>query len=282
VRRAAARILALAAVVAVGAALLAIVLGQGGGEGSGGGRTGPGASAAAAGDRHAAAPATAKVRNASPQPSWRPYSGPVPIFRYHVVGEAAADEPTPELFVPPADFSAQMDWLEAHGYEAVGLEAVQRAWFDGGTLPARPVVLSFDGVEGDLLSAALPDLRRRGWPGVLVLDAGAPAGDDAAVEKLLAAGWELEAEAAEPGGEGKALERRFGAPVRDYAFPQGEFDEATVPAVEAAGYEGATANGGGFAEADDPFDLPRITIYGLSGVEGFAEAVRSRGEGVGA
>jgi hypothetical protein len=54
------------------------------------------------------------------------------------------------------------------------------------------------------------------------------------------------------------------------------------PALAAAGYRGATIVGSGFAEADERWAMPRITIFGLSGVEGFAEALRSRGEGVGA
>ena len=289
-RRTASRLLALAALLAVGAAVAVVLLGQRGDDGSGGGDSGGGAKqggtaasgAPGSGVHHPAPSAAAMVRNAHPQPDWQRYSGPVPIFRYHELSEAAVDQPSPELLVPPDDFHAQMDWLEDHGYEAVGLETVQRAWFDGGTLPAKPVVLSFDGVAGDLLSVALPDLRERGWPGVLVLGPEAPTGGDAAIEQLLAAGWELEAEAPRPGGEGRALERRFSVPVRDYAFPQGGFDEATVPAVEAAGYEGATTPGAGFAEASEPFDLPRITVFGLSNVEGFAEAMRSRGEGVGA
>jgi peptidoglycan/xylan/chitin deacetylase (PgdA/CDA1 family) len=43
-----------------------------------------------------------------------------------------------------ADFSHQMDWLDEHGYQAVTLEEVENAWYHGGTLPAKPVVLSFD------------------------------------------------------------------------------------------------------------------------------------------
>jgi hypothetical protein len=35
----------------------------------------------------------------------------------------------------------------------------------------------------------------------------------------------------------------------------------------------------GFAESSDPFDLPRITVFGLSKIQGFAEAPRSRGVG---
>jgi hypothetical protein len=85
-----------------------------------------------------------KVRNATPQPDWRPSTGPVPILEYHVLGSAPAGAPYPELYVSRPDFHQQMDWLDGHGYQAVTLEEVEDAWYDGGTLPAKPVVVSFD------------------------------------------------------------------------------------------------------------------------------------------
>jgi hypothetical protein len=223
-----------------------------------------------------------KVRNARRQPDWRPYRGPVPILRYDQIGIAGSAAEFSELLVSPADFREQMDWLARHGYEAVCLGMVQRAWFAGGTLPSKPVVLSFDSVDGELLKVVEPDLRRRGWPGVLVIDPEGRAARPDTVARLVATGWELEDEGAEPASSRRSLEAEFATPVRNYAFPQGEFDESEVPVLRAAGFIGATATGGGFAELQRRFDQPRITIFGLSRIRGFAEAMRSRGEGVGA
>src|SRR4051794_18917385 len=36
------------------------------------------------------------VRNAKPQAGWEPYTGPVPILEYHVLGAAPAAAPYPE------------------------------------------------------------------------------------------------------------------------------------------------------------------------------------------
>jgi hypothetical protein len=280
-RRTATRLLALAGLGAVAAGLAIVILGQGGGGDSGGSASQQRSAAAATGAKPGTS-APAPAREVTPGPDWGPYSGPVPILRYHAVGEASLETPAPELFVPPSDFGEQLGWLEEHGYEAVGLETVARAWAGEGTLPPKPIVLSFDGVTADLMSAVFPELRRRSWPAVLVLDkeAGAPA--PGPVRKLLAAGWELEPQGAHPGAERRALEAKFGVPVGDFAFGQSESGEGGRPALEAAGYRGATIVGSGFAEASEPWAMPRITIFGLSGVEGFAEALRSRGEGVGA
>jgi peptidoglycan/xylan/chitin deacetylase (PgdA/CDA1 family) len=284
--RGASRALALVALLGVAAAVAVIVLGQGGGGsgGPGGGAASGAATGASCGSRgtRPTVAAGTLVRNARPQPDWGPYAGPVPILRYDVVGEASPREAYAELFVPPGDFGDQMDWLAEHGYEAVTLGAVQRAWFAGGTLPSKPVVLTFDGVRGDLVGTVEPELTRRGWPGVLVLDPKGASAKANAVAGLVAIGWELEAGGPDPAVSRRSLAAHFAAPVRNFAFPQGGFDEAKVPALKAAGYRGATVPGYGFAESSDPFDLPQITVFGLSKVQGFAEALRSRGGGVGA
>src|SRR5262249_26039323 len=59
------------------------------------------------------------VRNATPQPSWRPYAGPVPILVYHELGNPPASEPYPGLYVSDSDFIAEMQWLHSHGWQAV-------------------------------------------------------------------------------------------------------------------------------------------------------------------
>jgi peptidoglycan/xylan/chitin deacetylase (PgdA/CDA1 family) len=223
-----------------------------------------------------------EVRNATPQPGWGPYSGEVPIFRYQVIGEPGPGEPYIERFVDPSDFEEQMDYLAEHGYQAVTLASVERAWFHGGTLPPKPAVISFDGARGDLFDTVLPDLTERGWPAVLVLDSEAAIHHRAEVGKLIEAGWEIAAEAEEPASARLALQRDFGVTVTDFSYPDGEADEASRSAVEAAGYEGATASTPGVADSGSPYELARVAVFGLSRIDGFAEEIQSRGRGAGA
>jgi peptidoglycan/xylan/chitin deacetylase (PgdA/CDA1 family) len=223
-----------------------------------------------------------EVRNAKPQPDWGPYTGAVPILRYHAVGVAPPGTSYTELFVTPADFRAQLNWLEAHGYEAVGLETVERAWFGAGTLPAKPIVLSFDGIRGRLLDVVEPELRRRGWPADLALDTEVPLPRASAVARLIALGWDLEPSGRDPVAARRFVRTRFLTSAKNFAFRQGDSSGSDTTSLEAAGYTGATAAGGGFAEAAHPFDLPRITIFNASRISGFAEAIQSHGEGVGA
>jgi hypothetical protein len=273
------------AALALAAGIVAIVLVVSSlGDGDGDSGTGPGSGMSRHPQRPSRIdlPAIAPVRNAKPQPDWRPYQGAVPILRYHVVGSPPPGTSELELFVTPADFRAQMEWLAEHGYEAVGLETVERAWFAGGTLPAKPIVLSFDGVRGHLLDVVAPELRRRGWPADLVLDAEARPLRLAAVAKLLALGWDVEPSGRDPAAARRFVRSRLPTPAKNFAFRHGNSAKPEVPALEAAGYSGATAPGGGFARPSHRFALPRITIFNESEVDGFAEAIRSHGEGVGA
>ena len=73
--------------------------------------------------------------------------------------------------VCPASRAPGADAMAADaGYEAVTLGRVFDAWHGRATLPPRPVVLSFDDGYRSHVTAALPILAARGWPGVLNLD----------------------------------------------------------------------------------------------------------------
>jgi len=231
-----------------------------------------------------------KVRNAHPQPDWKPYAGPVPILEYHVLGEAPADAPYPELYVTRTDFHRQMDWLDRHGYQAVTLEQVEDAWYHGGTLPPKPVVLSFDDGYRPQFTYALPELRKHGWAGVLNLKAEGSDLYESNVKAMIAAGWELAAHTIhhldlteldaeqlheEVAGSRQLLQREYGVPVKDFCYPAGQFDATVVAAVEEAGYVGATTEIPGYASKDHPYELARFEILGSSGVSGLAEDLAS-------
>jgi len=225
------------------------------------------------------------VRNATPQPGWEPHTGPVPILEYHVLGAAAADAPYPELYVSRPDFHQQMNWLDRHGYQAVTLEQVEEAWYRGGTLPAKPVVVSFDDGYRPQFTYALPELRKHGWAGVLNLKAEGSDLYESNVKAMIDAGWELAShtidhsdlttlDAAalkrETAGARQILRREYGVPVKDFCYPAGQFDPTVIAAVEAAGYVTATTEIPGDADRDAPYELARFEILGSTGVAGMA------------
>lgn len=234
--------------------------------------------------------ATGLVRNATPQPGWEPHTGPVPILEYHVLGAPASDAPYPELYVTRRDFHQQMDWLEKQGYQAVTLEQVEDAWYDGATLPPKPVVISFDDGYRPQFTYALPELRKHGWAGVLNLKAEGSDLYESNVRAMIDAGWELAAhtidhsdlttlDAAalkrETAGARQILRRQYGVPVKDFCYPAGRFNSTVIAAVKAAGYATATTEIPGDASRDAPYELARYEILGSSGVAGLAADLTS-------
>jgi peptidoglycan/xylan/chitin deacetylase (PgdA/CDA1 family) len=221
---------------------------------------------------------------------WLPYTGPVPILEYHVLGRPRTEVAYPELYVPRSAFRRQMAWLAARGYDAVTLEEVEDAWYRGGTLPAKPVVISFDDGYRPQFTFALPQLKKRGWPGVLNLKAEGSDLYRSNVRAMLGAGWELAAHTIdhsdlttldpatlrrEVAGSRRILQREYGVPVADFCYPAGRFDPEVVAAVEAAGYVGATTEIPGFATRQHPYELARIEVLGSWGVAGLAAAMRA-------
>jgi peptidoglycan/xylan/chitin deacetylase (PgdA/CDA1 family) len=183
-----------------------------------------------------------------------------------------------------------MDWLDEHGYQAVTLEQVEEAWYQGGTLPRKPVVISFDDGYRPQFTYALPELRRHGWAGVLNLKAEGSDLYPSNVEAMIAAGWELaahtihhldltELDAAqlkeEVAGSRAILRREYGVPVKNFCYPAGQFNATVIAAVEAAGYVGATTEIHGYADRAHPYELDRYEILGSGGLAGMIADLRS-------
>src|SRR5437868_8056029 len=80
----------------------------------------------------------------------------VPILMYHSVG---GDSDL--LTVKPEELDAQLDYLQSSGFNTVTLREVIDA-HNGGKLPPKPVVLTFDDGYVDAATEALPRLVQRG------------------------------------------------------------------------------------------------------------------------
>jgi peptidoglycan/xylan/chitin deacetylase (PgdA/CDA1 family) len=290
------RLVALASLLVVVVAVVIVLTSSGDEDDNGGGKLVSNAKAhghAKAKKAEKADTGGTKVRNATPGADWKPYEGPVPILEYHVLGHPPEGAPYPELYVGRTDFEKQMDWLEKQGYQAVTLEQVQKAWYHGGTLPPKPIVISFDDGYRPQYTFALPTLREHGWAGVLNLKAEGSELYESNVKAMIAAGWELAAHTIhhldltelgpeeleeEVAGSRKMLQEEFKVPVHNFCYPAGRFDETVIKAVEEAGYTGATTEISGFAEKDKPYELARLEILRSSHVAGLAEDLKN-GEG---
>jgi peptidoglycan/xylan/chitin deacetylase (PgdA/CDA1 family) len=235
-----------------------------------------------------AAAGSKRVRNATPQPGWRPYTGPVPILVYHALGNPPPGDAYPGLYVPFDEFRAEMQWLHDQGYQAVTLDEVMNAWYHGGTLPAKPIVITFDNGYPQQATFGAAVLSQYGWPAVLN-EITANHLTDARIRSLLAIGWEVDSHSVThpdlttlPPAElryqlvasRQFLQKTFGIPVNSFCYPSNRYDAAVIAAVRAAGYTNALTENPGYATRSDPYLLNRFEIERGQGVAGLAADLR--------
>jgi peptidoglycan/xylan/chitin deacetylase (PgdA/CDA1 family) len=214
------------------------------------------------------------VRNARPQAGWKQYTGPVPILVYHALGPAPPGAPFPGLYVSYGDFKAEMAWLNSHGYQAVTLDEVMKAWYHGGTLPAKPIVITFDNGYPQQVRFAPHVMARYGWPGVLneITENHLP---PSYIWPILRRGWEVDSHSlthpdlttatpteltAQVAQSRMFLRRTFHIPSNSFCYPSNRYNAAVIAAVKAAGYTNATTENAGYATSADPYLLDRFEI----------------------
>ena len=82
-----------------------------------------------------------------------------PILEYHQVTNELLD-PVYEVYnVPPDDFAAQLDYLQAEGYTTITLQDFMRVVHGKDKLPDKPIVLTFDDGYQDNYQTMLPILE---------------------------------------------------------------------------------------------------------------------------
>jgi peptidoglycan/xylan/chitin deacetylase (PgdA/CDA1 family) len=226
----------------------------------------------------------------------------VPILMYHVINPPPAGAPFPGLYVPPAEFEAQMQALAAAGFHAVTMDQLRASWTEGKPLPGRqPIVVSFDNGYQSQYTQALPVLDRLGWVGVENLQlTGLPPSqgglDATQVRGLIAAGWELDTQGFshadlitltpaelryQVATARTTIQQRYHVAANWFCYPSGHYDATVVAAVKAAGYVGSTTVVPGWAQTDsDPYRLARIRVLGGTGASELLSLIAAvRGDG---
>ena len=234
----------------------------------------------------------------------------VPILCYHRFGSPAATAGWGgKMTMSPANFAAQLDWLARNDYHVIRLAQLQ-AFLDGKqALPKRSVVITFDDGYESVYRHALPLLRKYNFPATLfVYTDFIGAGDAlswAQLQELSGSGLVsvqahskthrnliersagdtdtsyrqmLELEARAPR---EALERKLSAPVRQYAYPYGDANEAVLDVLGRQQYQLAvTVNPGGNAFYAQPLMLRRTMIYGDHDLEAFKARLQTSRAGM--
>jgi peptidoglycan/xylan/chitin deacetylase (PgdA/CDA1 family) len=278
---------------------LAVGVAVGAGHGSGGGNGGS-TTAASGGKPRGGGGAKLRPGGLGPPPASGKLvhsQAPVPVLMYHVIASPPSSAQLPELYVDPKTFDAQMESLKQKGYTGVSLNQVYDAWFKGGQLPEKPVVVSFDDGYRSQYVYARPELRKLGWPGVLSVIAGRvgqPNAElsNAMVQNMIDNGWELDSHTInhvdvsqasgtqlrqEVAGSRTMLQQRFHQPVNFFCYPSGRYDAQAIQAVRDAGYLGATTTDEGLASKSEMYTLKRIRVDGSDGVRGLERKLQQAG-----
>jgi peptidoglycan/xylan/chitin deacetylase (PgdA/CDA1 family) len=219
---------------------------------------------------------------------------PVPILVYHRIGVPPADALHPDTYVHPRAFDRQLRILRLLGYRTISAtDYARRRSGDSCSLPAKPILITFDDGSSTVYSEALPALRRHGFTATLFMVAarmGRSAvwegeAEDAAhrqltpieLRALRSEGWDIgshsmthahmmgldaaqrERELTESKAE---IEAELGETLDWFAYPYGAYDPALRDAVARAGYRMAFATEEGDGDA---LSIPRRIIGGRAG-----------------
>ena len=227
--------------------------------------------------------------------SWRAlrreFGMSLPVLLYHHVGPS---QPNTEeaLTTSPAAFERQIRWLARHGYTGIR-PSDWIAWLhEGQALPEKPILLTFDDAFADLCNHALPTLERHGFgAGVFVVtqfvgktnawdaDKGwqpLPCMTAQQIQEWSTRGIEFGAHtrthrdltalsceeiAQEMTGSQRELMSIVGRPVRSFAYPYGEVNDAARTAGLGSFDISFTCDGGLNTLRTDPSLLRRTSVY---------------------
>jgi peptidoglycan/xylan/chitin deacetylase (PgdA/CDA1 family) len=181
-----------------------------------------------------------------------------PILLYHHVDTNGKDS---RYFVEPAMFEQQMQWLYDHGYRTITISTLIDVIKNGGEIPERPVVITFDDGDVSVYTNAFPIMQKYGFVGVFYLISRRLGGTGVVtvdqVRTLLQAGWEIGSHSqthvdltldhsvinAEMAGSRTDLETTFTVPVNTFAYPYGKVDDVVTGRAYKYGYLGAMGLG---------------------------------------
>jgi peptidoglycan/xylan/chitin deacetylase (PgdA/CDA1 family) len=279
------RVVAVGAVALVAVIVVVIAISSSGGSGSK--PPAPAQRSAKASPRsHPAKPGSHPSSTVSGTATGKPGTTPVPVLMYHVIAPPPPGAPFPGLYVPKAEFAAQMNALQAAGWQAVTLDQLEAYWTKGVPLPGtgKPIVLTFDNGYHSQFADALPVLQKLHWVADENIQLqGLPPSQGgltkAEVRGLVQAGWELDTQGIshadlitltsseldyQVANARRILQRRYGVQVNWFCYPSGHYDATVIGAVKAAGFIGSTTVVPGWASpGSDPYRLPRLEV--LSG-----------------
>lgn len=204
-------------------------------------------------------------------------SGGIPVFNYHQV-EDNANNP---LALSVENFEKQMAYLSEKGYTAITADQLFAYLYQKGSLPPKPVLITFDDGYGGIYTNAYPIMKKYGFTAIIFLITDFVGRDSwyinwEQVKELQQAGFQFGSHTLSHGSLAEAspeevrnqlvkskegIEWRLETPVRYLAYPGGYYNQQVKDAVRQAGYQAAfTVDFGRVSRASDSWALERVPI----------------------
>ncbi len=223
----------------------------------------------------------------------------VPVLMYHEIAGITAS-PAPSSFaVTPEAFADQVAYLHDAGFTAITAGALAEMLAgDAGSLPERPVVISFDDGYGDFYDQALPLLKQYGHTAT-VFQTTERIGLERPKRRAMMS-WRELGEVAEAGveigahtmthpqldqlpakelreelhGSKSLIEDHLGMAVPGLSYPYGYSNDKVRQMARELGYTYAYAVGNAMTTSRaDQFALPRLTVKQTTTFESFCKMV---------
>ena len=186
-------------------------------------------------------------------------------------------------------FTAQMQALQMWGYTSITISQLADVIRNGGELPEKPVLITFDDGDIDVYQNAYPIMERYGMVGTFYIVANRIGSDQFVnadqIKQMHTSGWEIGSHGyshrdmsadhnvieAEGYKAKKLLEEKLGLPINSFAYPYGGWD-ATVSGYT-AGYGYTSGAGLGNSYIHDPstlYYLSRREVWGTADMNVFS------------
>ncbi len=219
-------------------------------------------------------PAATETPTLGPTATWVHHdagSADVFILYYKKIAKDRNDDPYYQWespsFVPPLEFEQQVRMLYELGYNSVTISDVVKVLREGGDLPDKPVMFTFDSTEPGEYKNAYPILKRYGFVGNLFvqynhIDA-KQSMTSAQIKEMIADGWEI----GSAGYYGNGMENGMGTMGQEIGESKSAIGKLLDTEVIAFAYpDGYTGVGGEY--------IARASNYGYLAAFGVENSIK--------
>lgn len=218
----------------------------------------------------------------------------VPILCYHHIRSKYSSGRMQEYEVSPSQFAEQMKTLADSGYKTILPDDLYEYLVHGASIPAKPVMLTFDDTDEEQYSIAWTQMKKYGFKGVYFVmtisinrprymteeqlkdlsDSGnvveGHTWDHHMVTKYTHATWDTQLVKPQ-----KRIEAITGKPVKYFAFPFGLWNQAAIPELKDHGYKLAFILSTKRDSTEPLYTIRRMIVPGQWSAQGMLKAMKS-------